>query len=56
MFKEKRAALPKIRAKKAARAARVGESGVPIAVYGKMFSTIRGHLKTHRGGCRMLPH
>ena len=40
----------------AARAARGGESGVPVAMFGKMLSLARGHLKTHRGGCTMLPH
>ena len=49
--------LPKkIRAKKAARAAPVLGSGVPVAVFGKMLSLSKGASNTHRGGYTMLPH
>ena len=35
----------------------VGESGVPVAVIREnALRSIRGHLKTYRGGCRMLLH
>ena len=53
---QRRLSSPIFRAKKAARAGRVREGGVPVAVLGENVTLNKGAAKTHRGGCTMLPH